>query len=68
MHPVIDSRANNLGVEKVVTEAAIDRYEFFKNAYLSRRNYLIHDGNVPEEDDLYLEEKNNSGFGPIIPY
>jgi phospholipid-binding lipoprotein MlaA len=65
---VIDSRANNLGVEKVVTEAAIDRYEFFKNAYLSRRNYLIHDGNVPEEDDLYLDEKNNSGFDPIVPY
>ncbi|MGD0962069.1 MAG: VacJ family lipoprotein [Methylomonas sp.] len=64
----IDSRANNLGLEKVITEAAIDRYEFFKNAYLSRRNYLIHDGNVPDEDVLRFDEKNNNGLGPISPY
>lgn len=64
----IDSRANNLGAEKIVSEAAIDRYEFFKNAYLSRRNYSIHDGNVPEEDVLRLDEKNDNGRGPISPY
>jgi phospholipid-binding lipoprotein MlaA len=64
----IDTRANNLGLEKIVTEAAIDRYEFFKNAYQSRRNYLIHDGNVPDEDVLHYDEKNNNGLGPISPY
>jgi len=64
----IDSRANNLGLEKVISEAAIDRYEFFKNAYQSRRNYLIHDGNVPDEDVLKLNENNSNGLGPISPY
>ena len=64
----IDSRANNLGLEKVVSEAAIDRYAFFKNAYQSRRNYLIHDGNVPEDDVLHFDENDNKGLGPISPY
>ncbi len=65
---VIDSRADNLGLEKVVSEAAIDRYAFFKNAYQSRRNYLIHDGNVPEDDLLHFDENDNKGLGPISPY
>ena len=65
----VDTRANNLGLERVVSEAAIDRYEFFKNAYLSHRNFLVHDGNVPEtEDVLKLEEQNGSGLAPISPY
>lgn len=64
----IDTRANNLGLEKVVEEAAIDRYEFFKNAYRSGRNYLIHDGNVPDEDVLKFDEKNGNGLGPVSPY
>jgi phospholipid-binding lipoprotein MlaA len=55
-----DFRADNLGTEKAADEAALDRYEFFKNAYLQRRNYLVHDGNVPEEekDELELDENN----------
>ncbi|WP_347986089.1 VacJ family lipoprotein [Methylomonas sp. AM2-LC] len=65
---VIDTRANNLGLEKTITEAAIDRYEFFKNAYQSRRNYLIHDGNVPDEDVLKSDDNNSNGLGPISPY
>ena len=64
----IDTRANNLGLEKVISEAAIDRYELFKNAYIARRNYLVHDGNVPEDDVLKYEEKNGEGLGPISPF
>ena len=64
----IDTRANNLGLEKTISEAAIDRYEFFKNSYQSRRNYLIHDGNVPDEDVLKFDENNSNGLGPISPY
>ncbi len=59
-----DLRADNLETEKVAAEAALDRYAFFRGAYLSQRNYLIHDGNVPDEDVLKLEE----GHGPISPY
>lgn len=64
---VIDARADLLGLEKVATEAALDRYEFFKNAYLSRRNYLIHDGNVPEDDVLKFDELKDQGYGPWDP-
>lgn len=46
---VVDNRADLLRVEKVATEAAIDRYAFFRDAYLQRRRYLIYDGEVPED-------------------
>jgi len=62
---VVDARSDLLGLEKVATEAAIDRYDFFKNAYLNRRNYLVNDGNVPEEDVLKLEEQKEGGYGPL---
>lgn len=54
---VTDTRADVLSSEKVLDEAAVDRYDFIKNAYQQRREYLIHDGNPPEAtDDLSLEE------------
>jgi len=63
----INTRANNLGLEKVINEAAIDRYEFFKNAYKARRDYLVKDGNVEDEDVLKTYENGNN-LGPISPY
>jgi phospholipid-binding lipoprotein MlaA len=48
---VIDMRAGLLGGEKVLNEAAgDDRYDFIKNAYQQRRNYLINDG-VSKDDN-----------------
>lgn len=61
----VDTRADNLATEKVASEAAFDRYDFFKNAYLQQRNYLIKDGNVPDEDVLKDEGKS---LGPVSPY
>lgn len=62
---VVDARADLLGMERVATEAAIDRYQFFRDAYLSNRNYLVKDGNVPEDDVLKFEEQKDEGFGPL---
>ncbi len=53
---VTDTRADLIPTEKIVDEASIDRYSFIKNAYQQRREYLLHDGNVPEEDELQLED------------
>jgi phospholipid-binding lipoprotein MlaA len=55
---VTDARADLLSSEKIVDEAAVDRYDFIKNAYLQNREYLVHDGNPPEQnlDDFDLEE------------
>ncbi|MGZ4960643.1 MAG: MlaA family lipoprotein [Methylomonas sp.] len=61
----IDRRADLLGMEKVVSEAALDRYQFIRDAYQSNRKYLINDGNVPEDDVLKYEEQKNEDSGPI---
>jgi phospholipid-binding lipoprotein MlaA len=53
---LIDTRADLLSASRIVEEAALDRYEFFRNAYLQRREYLVHDGNPPVEDDDFLDE------------
>jgi len=66
----IDLRADNLTTEKIATEAAVDRYAFFKSAYFQHREYLIHDGNVPEGSD-YLEiddDFNEDNLAPVKPY
>ncbi|GAB4264028.1 MAG: hypothetical protein Kow0065_14830 [Methylomicrobium sp.] len=65
----VDQRADNLSIEKIATEAAVDRYEFFKNAYLQQREYLILDGNLPENDleldiDIELDHFNDDGSDP----
>ena len=61
---VVDARADVIPTEKIINEASLDRYEFIKNAYQQRREHLVHDGNIPEEDDLQLEdEATASGNG-----
>jgi phospholipid-binding lipoprotein MlaA len=56
---VTDTRADLMSTEKIVDEGAVDRYDFIKNAYQQHREYLIHDGNPPEEgDDLLSEDPN----------
>lgn len=50
---VVDVRADFLGAEAVASEAAVDRYIFFRSAYMQRRDYLISDGAaqpLPTED------------------
>jgi phospholipid-binding lipoprotein MlaA len=66
----IDKRADNLATEKVVSEAAsVERYEFIKNAYFQRRNYLVYDGNVPEgEGDVDIENLEGGSFAPLDPH
>lgn len=47
---LIDTRAGLLPAEKVVSEAALDKYSYYRSAYLQRRQYLIFDGQPPRED------------------
>ena len=56
----IDKRADNLGTEKIANEAAaFGRYEFFRDSYIAQRKFLVLDGNVPEDDDEFLELDEN---------
>lgn len=45
---LIDARAELLGIDTMLEEAALDKYEFMRDAYFQSRNSLVHDGNVPE--------------------
>jgi phospholipid-binding lipoprotein MlaA len=42
-------RANFLGADKVVEEAAIDKYAFIRDAWRQRRRNQVYDGNPPAE-------------------
>jgi phospholipid-binding lipoprotein MlaA len=48
---VINLRANLLDSTKILDEAALDPYEFQRDAYLQRRRNLVYDGNPPPEKD-----------------
>lgn len=44
---LVDTRANLLPADKVIEEAALDKYSYIRDGYLQRRQNLIMDGNVP---------------------
>lgn len=52
---VISTRANLLEATRIRDEAALDPYVFTREAYLQRRNYLIHEGDPPVVgyDDIF---------------
>jgi phospholipid-binding lipoprotein MlaA len=56
---VTDKRANLMSTEKVIDEGSVDRYDFIKNSYEQNRNYLIHDGNPPDENDPDLLDESS---------
>lgn len=46
---VVNDRANLLPAEKVIEEAALDKYSYIRDAYLQRRRSLVYDGSPPRE-------------------
>lgn len=59
---VVDTRARLLDADAAL-DRAFDRYAFVRNAYLQRREYLVRDGDVPEEsieDELLKELEEES--------
>jgi len=54
---VIDTRASLLKAEKIVNEAALDRYIFIREAYLQRRKNLVYDGKPPQEKPEFSEDE-----------
>ena len=47
----IDVRASLLPADKVVEEAALDKYAYIRDAFLQRRRNQIFDGRPPRLDD-----------------
>jgi phospholipid-binding lipoprotein MlaA len=48
---IIDGRARLLGATQLLDQIALDKYSFVRDAYLSRRLYLVFDGNPPDRFD-----------------
>lgn len=66
---LVDQRARLLDAESAL-QNVFDRYAFTRNAYLQRRNYLVHDGNVPDEpvdEELLEEDSGDSPAGQSAP-
>lgn len=60
---IIDIRAQNLDLDKTLEEAALDKYEFVRDAYLQRRESLVRDGDVPKEEGFEeFEDLNDDLF------
>ena len=62
---VTDRRAGLLTSEKIVDEAALDRYIFIRDSYRQHREYLINDGMLPEDDVMLdmVEDDNDADEG-----
>lgn len=48
---IVDIRAGLLPSDKVVDEAALDKYAYIRDAYFQRRKNQIYDGRPPRQDD-----------------
>jgi phospholipid-binding lipoprotein MlaA len=48
---IISNRADLLDTSKILEAAALDPYEFVRDAYLQRRRNLVHDGSPPPDND-----------------
>jgi phospholipid-binding lipoprotein MlaA len=63
---LLNVRASLLNASDLLSDAALDKYSFVRNAYLQRRQYLLYDGNPPPptyEDDLGDQSDSNAGTG-----
>ncbi len=54
---LVSQRAGLLDTSKFLETAALDPYEFLRDAYLQRRRNLVHDGSPPPEKDDDIEIK-----------
>lgn len=54
---LVSRRAELLNASRLLSVAALDEYEFVRDAYLQRRRNLIHDGNPPREKEAGIDVK-----------
>jgi phospholipid-binding lipoprotein MlaA len=53
----VGARADLLEASKILETAALDPYEFVRDAYLQRRRNLVYDGNPPDDSGDDIGEK-----------
>lgn len=69
----VNRRAELLETSKILDTAALDPYDFLRDAYLQRRRNLVFDGNPPpDKDDIEIKVKPKkpgpSGSAPVFPW
>ncbi len=64
---VVSQRSELLETSKILETAALDPYEFVRDAYLQRRRNLVYDGSPPPEkdDDTDIKVKPRTDMGPF---
>lgn len=62
-----NDRANLLAADKVVEEAALDKYSYMRDAYLQRRRNLIYDGNPPRDIEASAEQEDSPATAEAAP-
>ena len=50
-------RADLLEATRILETAALDPYEFVRDAYLQRRRNLVYDGKPPPDDDDFMDDE-----------
>jgi len=53
----VNARANVLGATDLLQDIALDKYSFFRDAYLQRRINLIYNGEPPDDDGAPYDEE-----------
>jgi phospholipid-binding lipoprotein MlaA len=48
---LVNERTNLLPADKIIEEAALDKYSYIRDAYLQRRQSLVYDGRPPREPE-----------------
>jgi phospholipid-binding lipoprotein MlaA len=61
---VVSARSNLLGASKVLDDIALDKYSFLRDAYLTRRQSQVYDGDPPETKEDEEEEPAPSAPAP----
>ncbi len=68
---IVDRRAASLEAGKLVEEAALDKYEFVRDAYMQRRMSLVSDNGASEKKPDYDSEGDNGKpakrLAPVTP-
>lgn len=63
----ISKRAELLDATSVIDDAAIDKYEFLRDAYLQRRQRMVHDKDLADSQWENVNEKKKEAALPWLP-
>ena len=64
----VGRRSELLESSRILDVAALDPYEFLRDAYLQRRRNLVYDGAPPDEDDIEIKVKPAPGASGTSPF